>query len=165
MSLRLVPTPSHASTTPSAIGAPSAPGVHDTLRHNLALTSSAPAKSSTSLTSTTTSGHPLESRLHAWKQTQDALKHSMLRRQFGLAEPVRRAMELGVVAQGEWRPSVLGPIGHGGSAGVHRDILEGRDWECSWEDVFEGDVFAGAAAAEGMGFHAEMETRSGMDSW
>lgn len=92
---------------------------------------------------------------------------SLLRRQFGIAEPVKRGMELSIVREGEWRPAVLGARGHGGSAGVHRDILEGRDWECDWEDVFEGDVFAVVAggAGEGMGFHSEMEHRSGMGSW
>ena len=58
----------------------------------------------------------------------------MLRRQFGIAEPIRRGMELKTVKEGEWRPAVLG-----GTAGVHRDILEGRDCEVGWEDVFTGE--------------------------
>lgn len=57
----------------------------------------------------------------------------MLRRQFGIAEPVRRGMELKITEAGEWRPAVLG-----GSSGVHKDILEGRDTEIGWEDVFTG---------------------------
>lgn len=57
----------------------------------------------------------------------------MLRRQFGIAEPIRRGMELRTVREGEWKPAVLG-----GTAGVHRDILEGRDCEIGWEDVFVG---------------------------
>ncbi len=57
----------------------------------------------------------------------------MLRRQFGIAEPVRRGMEIKIASAGEWRPAVLG-----GSSGVHRDILEGRDCEVGWEDVFTG---------------------------
>lgn len=57
----------------------------------------------------------------------------MLRRQFGIAEPIRRGMELKTVREGEWKPAVLG-----GTAGVHRDILEGRDCEIGWEDVFTG---------------------------
>ena len=59
----------------------------------------------------------------------------MLRRQFGIAEPIRRGMELKTVKEGEWKPAVLG-----GSAGVHRDILEGRDCEIGWEDVFTGEL-------------------------
>ncbi|KAI4152698.1 MAG: hypothetical protein LQ340_002763, partial [Diploschistes diacapsis] len=54
-----------------------------------------------------------------------------LRRTFGIAEPVRRAMELEIVRHGEYRAGALG-----GSAGVAGDVLEGRDWECAWEDIF-----------------------------
>lgn len=59
----------------------------------------------------------------------------MLRRQFGIAEPIRRGMELKIATAGEWRPAVLG-----GASGVHRDILEGRDCEIGWEDVFVGKL-------------------------
>lgn len=56
-----------------------------------------------------------------------------LRRTFGIAEPVRRGMELNIANSGEWKPKVLG-----GSAGVHGDILAGRDMEMTWEDVYKG---------------------------
>ena len=56
-----------------------------------------------------------------------------LRRTFGIAEPVRRGMEMKIAKEGEWRPSVLG-----GSAGVHGEILMGRDTEIAWEDVYRG---------------------------
>jgi hypothetical protein len=79
------------------------------------------------------SAHPLEARLVQWRETQDRLKMEMLRRQFGIAEPVRRGMELKIAAAGEWRPAALG-----GSSSVHKDILEGRDCEIGWEDVFTG---------------------------
>lgn len=58
----------------------------------------------------------------------------MLRRQFGIAEPIRRGMELKIAKEGEWKPAVLG-----GTSGVHKDILEGRDCEIGWEDVFTGE--------------------------
>jgi len=57
-----------------------------------------------------------------------------LRRTFGIAEPVRRGMELKIAGAGEWRPQVLG-----GASGVHSDILAGRDCEIGWEDVFVGE--------------------------
>ena len=44
-------------------------------------------------------------------------------------------MELRIASVGEWRPSVLG-----GSAGVHSDILAGRDGEIGWDDVFAGKI-------------------------
>jgi hypothetical protein len=59
----------------------------------------------------------------------------MLRRQFGIAEPVRRGMELKITQAGEWVPAALGR-----SSGVHKDILEGRDTEIGWEDVFTGTL-------------------------
>ena len=57
-----------------------------------------------------------------------------LRRTFGIAEPVRRGMELKIAGAGEWRPQVLG-----GASSVHSDILAGRDCEIGWEDVFVGE--------------------------
>ncbi len=56
-----------------------------------------------------------------------------LRRTYGIAEPVRRGMELNIAKEGEWRPAVLG-----GSAGVHGDVLAGRDVEITWEDIYRG---------------------------
>jgi len=58
-----------------------------------------------------------------------------LRRVYGIGEPVRRGMELKIAAQGEWRPAVLGR-----AAGVHGDVLAGRDCEVGWEDVFMGEL-------------------------
>lgn len=43
-------------------------------------------------------------------------------------------MELKITEAGEWRPAALGR-----SSGVHKDILEGRDTEIGWEDVFTGE--------------------------
>jgi len=132
-------TTRHSTLTPS--GAPSAPGLHDTLRHNLA----APQTLST---------HPLEARLASWRCTQQSLKMTGLRRTFGIAEPVRRGMELAIVRGGEWRSAALG-----GSDAVSGDVLEGRDWAIEWEDVFIGDQ-----TKEALDFHSEMEARLKM-SW
>ncbi|MCJ1486310.1 hypothetical protein MMC06_006487, partial [Schaereria dolodes] len=131
-----------------SLGAPSAPGIHDTLRSNLSSPSSS-GQHPTTLQST----HPLEARIVRWRATQDALKMEGLRRTFGIAEPVRRGMELKIAREGEWRPSVLGK-----SAGVSGDILAGRDMEVGWEDVFVGDE-----TREGVDFHSEMEARLKMD--
>lgn len=80
---------------------------------------------------------------------------ALLRRQFGIAEPVKRQMELNIVRAGEWRPSALGGAG---TAGVHADILSGRDTEIDWEDVYEGNELQ-----ELRDFHVEMETKFGMN--
>ncbi|TKA65238.1 hypothetical protein B0A49_07957 [Cryomyces minteri] len=154
MALRITPSTATASTTASTLGAPSAPGIHDTLRSNLSLTSSSVPSSSSSPTPATTSTHPLETRLAKWRATQDALKMEGLRRTFGMAEPIRRGMELKIAGAGEWRPLCLG----GGSAGVHGDVLAGRDCEIGWEDVFTGDE-----TREVPDFHTEMEARFRMN--
>jgi len=96
------------------------------------------------------SAHPLESRLAQWTATQDALKLEGLRRTFGMAEPIRRGMELKVVREGEWRPLALG----GERPGLHEDILSGRDTSIQWEDVFTGSEMRSV-----VGFHEEMERK------
>ncbi|TKA83662.1 hypothetical protein B0A55_00461 [Friedmanniomyces simplex] len=160
MSLRIVPSAPHPTFTSTSLGAPSAPGVHDTLRANLSL-SAPPPKATSASTSTSTnpppthSFHPLESRLSRWRAQQETLKMELLRRQFGIAEPVKRGMEMSIVLAGEWRPMSLG-FGSGG-ASVHADILAGRDAEIGWEDVFTG-----AEMGESVDFHVEMEGRFGM---
>lgn len=60
-----------------------------------------------------------------------------LRRAYGIAEPVRRGMELKIVRDGTFRPAVLGGV-RGGN--VHEDILVigGRDSEVQWEDIYHG---------------------------
>jgi hypothetical protein len=63
---------------------------------------------------------------------------SMLRREFGIAEPIRRAMEVKICQEGEWRPAVLGYKGEG----LHEQILSGRDGSVDWEDVFNGEFYA-----------------------
>ncbi|KAL3470991.1 proteasome maturation factor UMP1-domain-containing protein [Aspergillus californicus] len=165
MSLRIVPSatnPSQTSNTSTrqlpnnaSKGAPSAPGLPDTLRDNITL--QAPRGEPSIQTGPATSTHPLEARLLAWRQTQDAMKMETLRRTYGIAEPIRRGMELKIVRDGTFRPAVLG----GNSGGnVHEDILVlgGRDAEVGWEDVFHGDDFREPPA-----FHDEMEKRLRMD--
>ena len=151
--LRITPAASHPTSTTPSLGAPSAPGVHDTLRANLSLSTPAPKTHATSSASGTQSFHPLESRLTAWRAQQDSLKMEMLRRQFGIAEPVRRQMELSIVGSGEWSPAVLG-----GTSNLHADILAGRDCEIGWEDVF-----VGGEMRDLVDFHSEMEGRLGMN--
>ncbi|KAI7084960.1 hypothetical protein KC356_g6312 [Hortaea werneckii] len=164
MTLQIVPTSTHPTHTAApAPGAPSAPGVHDTLRSNLSLTGPAPKALSASTSSTNPAStapqsfHPLESRLAKWRTQQESLKMELLRRQFGIAEPVKRQMELGIVRAGEWQPACLGGVTNGAS--VHADILSGRDCEIGWEDVFTG----GEELRDQADFHAEMERRMGME--
>ena len=96
-----------------------------------------------------------------------------LRRTFGIAEPVRRGMELRICEVGEWRPSVLG-----GPSGVHADVLRGREAEMDWEDVWRGEWIEYCKGQDGkligsigpgdetrgaVDFHTEMESRLRMN--
>lgn len=63
------------------------------------------------------------------------------------------------------RPSCLGA-----PAGVHDDILRGRDASIEWEDVYAGQDGARSALAvggdgAGVGVVEEMEIRVGMGKW
>ncbi|KAM0277051.1 hypothetical protein ACHAQH_006121 [Verticillium albo-atrum] len=154
MSLRIVPASTASQTfTATSASAPSIPGLHDTLRTGLG---PSPLSSSTATAdpTTLTSAHPLESRLKNWEATQEALRMETLRRAYGVAEPIRRQMELGITRRGEWRPAALG----GGQMGHHEEILRGKDASCSWEDVYPGDEGMGGGAS-GMGMHEEMERK------
>ncbi|KAL2137200.1 hypothetical protein VTI74DRAFT_6411 [Chaetomium olivicolor] len=135
MSLRITPPDNHLTTfthiASHSTAAPSAPGLHDTLRAGVGpspYTAHQP-----------TSAHPLESRLKNWEATREALRMETLRRTFGMAEPIRRGMELKITREGEWRPMALGGGNFGGMGSVHEEILRGRDETVTWEDVFTGE--------------------------
>ncbi|KAK3353692.1 proteasome maturation factor UMP1-domain-containing protein [Lasiosphaeria hispida] len=151
MSLRIVPADNHSSSfshiadrTP---GAPSAPGLHDTIRAGVGPS----PYDSTSTQPKPASAHPLEARLKAWESTQSALRMETLRRAYGMAEPIRRGMELKITRDGEWRPMALA-----GSAtpSVHEEILAGKDDMITWEDVFTGEE-----ARAPVPVHDEMERK------
>ncbi|KAK1775730.1 proteasome maturation factor UMP1-domain-containing protein [Copromyces sp. CBS 386.78] len=148
MSLRIIPTDSHPQTFTHlrSIAAPSAPGLHDTLRSGLApnpLDTVSSSSASATASAIPISSHPLESRLKQWEATREALRMETLRRTFGMAEPIRRQMELKIVRDGEWKPLALGgglgAAGLGGMGNVHEEILLGRDGDITWEDVYTGE--------------------------
>ncbi|ETS83364.1 hypothetical protein PFICI_05240 [Pestalotiopsis fici W106-1] len=147
--MRLVPSANNPTsfTHLKTAGAPSAPGLHDTLRHGVG-----PTPSHLEGVEAPVSRHPLESRLKAWQSTQDALRMETLRKTFGIAEPIRRGMEAKIVSEGSWRPAALG--GGAGKNNLHEDILGGRDTSVDWEDVFTGEEQRSAA-----GIHDEMERK------
>lgn len=118
--------------------------MHDTLRHGLGQSAYDAASSQPA------SAHPLEARLKNWEATQHALRMESLKRTFGMAEPIRRGMELKIVRDGEWRPLALG----GGQPSLHEEILTGREDTITWEDVFTGEDTRGI-----VGVHDEMEKK------
>ncbi|KAK6075070.1 proteasome maturation factor UMP1 [Seiridium cupressi] len=148
MSMRIVPSANNPTsfTHLKSAGAPSAPGLHDTLRHGVG-----PAPSHLSTPDAPISRHPLESRLKAWQATQESVRMETLRKTFGIAEPIRRGMEAKIVSEGSWRPAALGGAGKNS---VHEDILGNRDTSVDWEDVYTGEDQRSA-----VGIHEEMERK------
>lgn len=140
------PSTTFSHTTPSA-SAPSAPGLHDTLRAGVGPKLATTPAGGPAVPDST---HPLEARLKNWDATQDAMRMETLRRMYGMSEPIRREMELKIVRDGTWRPAALG----GNLPSVHEDILRGRDETVTWEDVFTGEE---TRAIPGM--HDEMERK------
>ncbi|KAK4119431.1 proteasome maturation factor UMP1 [Parathielavia appendiculata] len=154
MSLRIVPADAHLTSfthNPSHnTSAPSAPGLHDTLRAGVGPSPFDIADNKPQ------SAHPLDSRLKSWEATREALRMETLRRAYGVAEPVRRQMELKITREGEWKPMVLGG-GGSGMGSVHEEILAGRDDTITWEDVFTGEEMRPV-----VGVHEEMERKVNM---
>ena len=74
-----------------------------------------------------------------------------LRRTFGMAEPIRRGMELKITREGEWRPMALPGSG---TVSIHEEILAGRDETITWEDVFTGEESRASVPV-----HEEMERK------
>ncbi|SPO03218.1 related to 20S proteasome maturation factor [Cephalotrichum gorgonifer] len=151
--MRLIPadTPSSSfsHTTPSA-SAPSAPGLHDTLRAGVGPKPVAAATVGDNKPAALDSSHPLEARLKNWDATQEALRMETLRRMYGMAEPIRQAMELKIVQDTTWRPAALGAA----LPSVHEEILRARDSTVTWEDVYPGDLGRSV-----VGVHDEMERK------
>lgn len=174
--MRIVPANANPQTFTAGSAAPSVPGLHDTLRAGLGpspLSSSATPLNHASTAASTaaaangnappaaelTSAHPLEARLKNWEATQEALRMETLRRTYGIAEPIRRQMELKITRNGSWRPSALGGGPHAMSH--HEEILRGRDESITWEDVFTGDDAGSGGAGNAVltGMHEEMERK------
>ncbi|KAK0645467.1 proteasome maturation factor UMP1-domain-containing protein [Cercophora newfieldiana] len=151
MALRIIPADQHTSSfshiSSHNTSAPSAPGLHDVLRAGVGPDPFTTTRDSTQATSS----HPLESRLKNWEATREALRMETLRRTYGMAEPIRRGMELKITREGEWRPMALGRSGTGS---VHEEILAGRDETIAWEDVFTGEDARAAVSV-----HEEMERK------
>ncbi|KIH92280.1 proteasome maturation protein [Sporothrix brasiliensis 5110] len=167
MSLRIVPVDAHADSFSHVAsrerGAPSAPGVHDLMRHGVGPKVAAPSADLSSKAAATgaaapqlDSAHPLEARLKQWEVTRENMRMEMLRRTYGVAEPVRRGMELKITRDGEWRPLALGSAGPGSALlpSVHEDILLGRDTTVDWEDIYTGEESRAVPT-----FHEEMERK------
>lgn len=140
MSINIVPTHNHLSqvrNTDAVPAAPSAPGLVDTLRAN----------GPVSVASRINNRHPIESRVANWEENQQQMQMETRRRMFGIADPMKREMELSLVQQSDClRPAVLG-----GSSNVHHDILANKDWSVDWEDIYKDHTATATAATAATG--------------
>ncbi|KAH3670661.1 hypothetical protein OGAPHI_001176 [Ogataea philodendri] len=125
--LKLIPDDSYkAAVNVTAYGdsAPSAPGLHDTLRSG---------EGPLSVSSKINNRHPLEGRISNWEATQRHHQLETYRRIFGAADPIKREMELKLVQDSQFKPAVLG-----GPSDLHTDILLNRETTIDWEDIYTG---------------------------
>lgn len=97
--------------------------------------------------------HPLESRLQNWEQTQRSRQLEQYRQIFGIAEPMKRVMELEIVDRTDFNPL--------NQSSLHRDILLNKDASIDWEDVYPG---TGLQSGNVLGddVHATIERRTGI---
>lgn len=98
--------------------------------------------------------HPLEGRVQNWDANEQKTRMESYRRIFGAGEPIKRTMELKIVEDLEFRPSIMGA-----SSDLHKDILLNKDTSVDWEDVYKHDINDGYNAKD---FHSEMEKKMGI---
>lgn len=92
--------------------------------------------------------HPLQSRVEGWEATQRARQLEQYRQVFGIAEPMKREMELQIVERTDFNP--LRREAHS----LHEDILRGNDTSLDWEDVYPA-----ATVASGMNVANDVHTK------
>ncbi|SMN19582.1 similar to Saccharomyces cerevisiae YBR173C UMP1 Short-lived chaperone required for correct maturation of the 20S proteasome [Maudiozyma saulgeensis] len=74
--------------------------------------------------------HPLQDRITNWESTQRDRQLEQYRQIFGIAEPMKRVMELEIIEK-----SGFNPIHNNGNS-LHKDILLNKDTSIDWEDVY-----------------------------
>ncbi|ONH77129.1 Proteasome maturation factor UMP1 [Pichia kudriavzevii] len=149
MALHIVPTNTpntddQVKNTDYAPAAPCASGVTDTLRSN------GPVQVATMINNR----HPIESRILNWDKTQYAMQMETRRRVHGLADPIKREMDLHMVQLSEGVSTINGNR-------IHSDMLLGKDWRVDWEDIYADDVTASPYKLSN-DFHSVMENRLGL---
>nr|ODN85366.1 proteasome maturation protein [Cryptococcus depauperatus CBS 7841] len=148
-SLKIVPSAtaqSHAVSTHSTAHPVS--GLHDTFRYG-------PQSAAQSVAAGVHS--PLEMRLKRWNQTRAELQQSLQRNTFGLAVPMKQAMEIKLVQESPHNP-LLDPTPLGGSPNLALEILQGKD------ETLEVDEFMGGGQdlASVLDVNAVMEKKRGI---
>lgn len=97
--------------------------------------------------------HPLEAHLQNWDATQRNRQLEQYRQLFGVAEPMKRVMELEIVERTDFNPL--------NQSSLHRDILLNKDASIDWEDVYPG-VGLQSGLNLGSDVHAQIERQAGI---
>ncbi|WVW84858.1 hypothetical protein I302_106893 [Kwoniella bestiolae CBS 10118] len=138
MSLRLVPHTAQSAPEAHVVSIKSTShpisGTHDAFRHGLKSASQGVAAGNV---------HPLQTRLEKWQQNQNQLEQNMQKNTFGLAVPLRKAMEMKIVSENLHNPliessTVIG-VPLGGSSNLAFEVLTGQD-----ETLDAGDFMGGS---------------------
>jgi len=138
MSLRVVPPTASSSKEAHVVSTKATAhpltGTHDTFRYGLPGAAQSVAVGNVS---------PLQARLEKWASTQQELRQTIERNTFGLAVPLRQAMEQKIVSASPHHPLFLSSTGSavplGGSSNLQLEILQGND-----ETLDAGDFMAGS---------------------
>lgn len=135
---------SSISTQQSKINSNAIPSLPDTFRNQLA---------ARPLNTQLNDRHPLEGRITNWEETQYKRQLEQYRQIFGVAEPIKRVMELKIVEQSDFNPL--------NSTNIHRDILLNKDASIDWEDIYREPIFTSATDV-GDNIHAKIERKIGI---
>ncbi|SCU87191.1 LAME_0D09120g1_1 [Lachancea meyersii CBS 8951] len=157
--MSIVPNHNYRSTVSSTDGhqtaSNAAPALPDTLRSQNG--------GATPLSTLVNGKHPLEPKLQNWDHTQRQRDLQQYRQVFGLAEPMKREMELAIVQNSDFNPLSLGTASSSSNltSGLHQDILRNREASVDWEDVYPGSVVSGGVSL-GVDVHGAIEKSLGI---
>ncbi|CAI4271684.1 BAF_collapsed_G0003690.mRNA.1.CDS.1 [Saccharomyces cerevisiae] len=98
--------------------------------------------------------HPLESTLKNWETTQRKRQMEQYRQIFGIAEPMKRTMEMEIVNRTDFNPFST-------NGSIHRDILLNKECSIDWEDVYPGTGLQ-ASTMVGDDVHSKIEKQLGI---
>lgn len=76
--------------------------------------------------------HPLQHHLQNYQSNERARTMEQYRQIFGIAEPMKRTMELKIVQGTDFNPL--------NENHLHSDILKNKDCSVDWEDVYQGGM-------------------------
>ncbi|ORY89544.1 proteasome maturation factor UMP1-domain-containing protein [Syncephalastrum racemosum] len=138
MSLRIAPAVRPENTAKSTLDTShSELGGHDALRYG-----------TRSIKTEVLPGHPIQSRVEDWHESQWELKLNMARRAQGLHAPIKLSMERDIVSKRQRMPVLP-------SSNLHLDILMGQDETIDFEDFLNDP----AMSTDMLDVHAAMEKK------